>query len=94
MTGILVSSLKGRTVVAKDGTEIGRVEDVQVDPSGWRVSALVVQVRRPILEKLEVDQPIIAGGKSLMLDPSHVVEAGARIVIRDDVWDVGRMPFR
>lgn len=94
MSRIVSGNLKGKVVVTGDGTEIGHVEDVQLDPSSWRVTALVVEVRRSVLEKLEIDEPIIAGGKSLMLDPTRVIDIGDRIRIQGDLWDVGRMSFR
>lgn len=93
MSRIVASRLRGKTVVAKDGTEIGRVEDVEVDPESWRVTAIHVDVRRSILEKLHIDEPVIAGGKSLLLEPDHVERIAEGITLRDDVWDVGRMKF-
>lgn len=80
--------------MARDGTRIGRVEDVEVDPGTWRVTALSVDVRRAVLERLQIDEPIIAGSKLLMLDPAHITEITDRIHLRDDLWDVGRMRFR
>ncbi len=93
MARIVASSLKGKSVVAKDGTVIGKVTDVQVDPSTWRVTAITVDMRRSVLERLHIDEPIIAGSRSLLLDPTHVSEIGAQIAVSDDVWDVGRMRF-
>ena len=89
MKAIQASKLKGKTITAADGTEVGEVEEVHIDPSSWKVTALQVRVRRGVLEKLQVDQPVFGQGKSLLLDPAHVDRVADDIHVTDDIWDIG-----
>ena len=89
MKAIHASSLKGKAVIASDGTEVGEVEDVELDPTSWKVTALQIRVRRAVLEKLQIDQPVFGQGKSLLLDPAHVDRVADDIHVTDDIWDVG-----
>jgi sporulation protein YlmC with PRC-barrel domain len=48
---LISSELFGRHVVGEEGWKIGEVKDLVVDPSGWQVKALDVQLFPNVAEE-------------------------------------------
>lgn len=60
---LTADGLKGRNVIDSRGTTIGEVSDVALDPVGWRVTGLVVNVSKDVADRLRLDRPLLGTAK-------------------------------
>ena len=74
------NELKGKEVIGPNGTVIGKVEDVRLDPNGWQVSSFEISLDRNTAEQIGIKKRF---GKSEMpLKPSFVGEVGEKMLLK------------
>lgn len=75
-----IGQLKGRHVIDSRGVDLGEVRDVAIDPAGWRVTGIVVDVRREVAESLRLERPFL-GSPTLEISTSHVQSLGDTVLL-------------
>jgi len=88
---IPASDLHGRAVRDRNGKEVGRVQDIELDTSTWKARALVVSMRRATAEELGLDEPMVTGGWNVHVATDRIRAFGDPIVLEDTIWEVGKM---
>jgi sporulation protein YlmC with PRC-barrel domain len=91
LTWITTQKLEGMTVRAKDGTLVGKVEVMEVDPRTWQITAFRVEASRPVLEQLNLDEPSFTGGRHVYIDTGLVESVDGEILLKDDVYELARL---
>jgi sporulation protein YlmC with PRC-barrel domain len=79
-THLGLGELKGRHVIDSRGKDIGEVRDVAIDADGWRVTDLVVNVRKDVAEDLGLDAPLL-GGAALRIGTERVQSIGDTVLL-------------
>ena len=75
-----VDQLKGRHVIDSRGKDLGEVRDVDIDPLAWRVTDLVVGVRREVAEDLDLDRSFL-GAAALRVGIERVQSIGDTVLL-------------
>lgn len=60
---LTADALKGRNVIDSRGATIGEVSDVALDPVGWRVTGLLVNVNKEVADRLRLDRPLLGAAQ-------------------------------
>lgn len=84
---VSAGQLKGRTVIDSRGTAIGEVEDVAIDPSGWRVSGIMVNVRKEVADSLRLDRRMF-GGTHLQVATERIESVGDAVLLNVDTAEM------
>jgi sporulation protein YlmC with PRC-barrel domain len=66
-------NIRGRTIVASDGQQIGEVDSLVLESEGWRVESLHIKLRKDVADKLGATRGVFhAGGLEI---PVHMVQS-------------------
>lgn len=84
---ISVDDLKGRSVIDDRGVTIGEVKDVAFDPLGWRVTGLLVDVRKEVADDLHLDRSLL-GGTTLEFGTERIRSVGDNVLLNLDTDDM------
>lgn len=84
-----VDQLKGRHVIDSLGKDVGEVRDVDIDPDGWRVTDLVVSVRKEVAEDLRLGRPLL-GGAALRVGTERIRSVGDAVLLNLSAEEMGR----
>lgn len=72
--------LKGKHVIDSDGRDIGKVDDIAIDPDQWRVRGLLVDLDREVADDLRV-----GGGRfshrHLEVSPERIHAFGDNVIL-------------
>lgn len=82
-----MGQLKGRSVIDSRGTAIGEVEDVTIDPAGWRVAGIRVNVRKEVADSLRLDRPMF-GSAHLQVATERIESVGDAILLNVDTAEM------
>ncbi len=80
MTDIHAASLKGRTVIDKNGANLGTIEDITLDPSDWAIHGLVVNLNRDVADTLHLQRKALSTAQ-LELSPQRVQALGENVIL-------------
>jgi|ERR1051325_8401453 sporulation protein YlmC with PRC-barrel domain len=84
-----IGDVKGRQVIDANGDNVGTVEDVAIDPASWKVSGLVVSLRRDVAERLAMGgskgaKGWLGGGPSVEIRTERIRSVGDNIILNID----------
>jgi len=91
MTWIATKNVEGMIVRAKDGTEVGKVDILELDPKSWQVKAIRVEASRHVLEELNLDEPAVSGGRTVYIDTGRVARLDEEVHLLDDVYGLAEL---
>ena len=83
--------LFGLRVITHDGAELGKVQDVEIETEGWRLTGLVVRLERDVLERLRMRKPLI-GTQEMLVSVADVVGVSDNVVLSRPLGDYARAP--
>ena len=75
-----VSQLDDKEVVTEGGNILGSVKDWEFDPDTWKLTGVVVKVRRDMLEELGLKKPLI-GTQEIVVATAHISGIANRVVL-------------
>jgi sporulation protein YlmC with PRC-barrel domain len=78
--------LINKEVVGRSGTIIGKVKDVIVDTTDWRVTALQIELEGQVAEFLHMKKRI--GSTHHPIGVAYVQAVGDRVVLKADMADL------
>jgi sporulation protein YlmC with PRC-barrel domain len=84
-----INDVKGRQVIDANGDNVGTVEDVAIDPQSWKVSGLVVGLRREVAERLDIvgqrgGARWLGGGPTVEIRTERIRSVGDNIILNID----------
>lgn len=79
--------LSGKGVLTKDGREIGKLSDLELDHEEWKVTALVVKLDRDLLETFEMKKPMF-GTVALPIPVDYVDALGDKVMLNKTLEDL------
>lgn len=85
-----INDVKGRQVIDANGDNVGTVEDVAIDPQTWKVSGLVVALRREVAERLDMGsgnrspKAWLGGGPTVEIRTERIRSVGDNIILNID----------
>jgi sporulation protein YlmC with PRC-barrel domain len=83
---LFAEELSGREVIGSDGTSIGKVEGVAIDPNTWRVTSLQVKLHGNIAEQFEVKKRLVS--TSIQVSVEHIQMVSDTVLLRSPVADL------
>lgn len=81
---IHIGDLKGRPVIGNRGTTVGRIEDVTIDPHTWKVSGFVVNLRRELAQRFNMEAPLLGDAPRIVLGAERVQTVGENVLLNVD----------
>lgn len=84
------ASLKGRHVVDNAGTDVGAVEEVEINTRTWDVAGLVVKVRRDVADRLPLAKPLL-GEPRVAVSTERIRSIGDNVLLNLSVSDIAAM---
>ena len=72
--------LSGKGVMTKDGREIGKLSDVEIDHEEWSVTAFLVKLDRDLLETFEMKKPMF-GTVALPIPVDFIGALGDKLML-------------
>lgn len=85
MTQKLASFFLNKQVVAKNGKDLGEVEDVYLDTEGWNVQSLRLKLAPDVKEELKPDENVLLSGESVKLPVKHVAGVDDMVTLTNDM---------
>lgn len=79
-----IDELKGRHVIDRMGNEVGSVSDIAIDPDAWRVSGVILSVRKDVADRLHLDRPLM-GDAQLDISPDRIQNVGDNVMLNVDL---------
>jgi sporulation protein YlmC with PRC-barrel domain len=83
---LFAEELSGREVIGSDGTSIGKVEGVAIDPNTWRVTSLHVKLHGNIAEQFDVKKRFES--TSIQVSVEHIQMVSDTVLLRSPVADL------
>lgn len=77
---VTTGALKGRTVIDNQGATLGDVDDISIDPQNWRVTGLVVNLRREVADDLNLRKGW-TGGARVQFGAERVQSIGDNVLL-------------
>lgn len=81
---VSIADLKGKNVIDSKGNELGSVADVSIDPRAWNVSGVILNVRRDVADRLNLDRPLM-GDARLQVSPQRIENVGDNVMLNVDL---------
>jgi sporulation protein YlmC with PRC-barrel domain len=82
-------ALRHLPVIDSGGEHLGRVVDLELEPEGWQVRALIVRLERAAAARLGLRK--LFGQSDLALRVIHVHAIGDAVLLRDSLADLARI---
>lgn len=82
MDRLRVTDLTGRTVVTKDGIQLGDVVDLDLDPADWRVHWIYLRLHRALTDRFHIDAPFVMGTRTISFSVEYVANIDKEIALR------------
>src|SRR4051812_27719745 len=79
-------ALRHLPVLDSTGAHVGKVVDVELEPDGWQVKALIVRLDRAAADQLKLKR--LFGSTELALKVIHVHAVGDAVLLRDSLDDL------
>ena len=77
-------------VLGTGGKVLGQVEDIQLEPSTWKMPSLSVSLEREVMDNMKMKKPLIGKGK-LSLSMVHVSSIKDYVMLNTDHDGLARM---
>lgn len=84
-----IGRMKGRPVIDANGDNVGTVEDVSVDPNSWKVSGLVVTLKRDVAQRFNVASGGFLDQPRLELGSERIRTVGDNVILNIDMSVIG-----
>lgn len=79
----------GKEIVAQDGTKVGKVEKVVIDPATWRVLSLQVKLDGHVADRFDAKKYF--GTTTILMDVAHIRTVGDNILLKSQAADLFRL---
>lgn len=83
-------TLRGRTVIASDGLELGQIDAMFVDCGNWRVESLQVKLHKDVADRLGADRGVFHAG-TLEVPTGMVQSVGDAVILAVALDDLRRV---
>jgi sporulation protein YlmC with PRC-barrel domain len=85
-----VSRFMKMQVLGTGGKVLGQVQDIQLEPSTWKMPSLYVSVEREVMDHMKMKKPLIGKGR-LTLSMVHVNSIKDYVMLNTDHEGLARM---
>ncbi len=92
MTWTLHRKLVNKSVKSKDGMIVGAIDQLEIDVATWQIKALKMEASRALLERLDLDEPSVTGGRTVYVDTMDVASVDEdHVHLKIDAVDLAKL---
>lgn len=88
--GKMADAMNGMHVIDKTGLDFGSVDGVDIDPTTWRVTGIVIKVRREIVDRLPMSKPIL-GEPRIEIATDRIKNMSDNLLLNVGVADIASL---
>jgi sporulation protein YlmC with PRC-barrel domain len=85
-----ISSFLKMQVVGTGGKVLGQVQDIQLEPSTWKMPSLAISIEREVMDRMKMKKPFMGRGQ-LTLSTVHVNSIKDYIMLNTDQEGLARL---
>lgn len=76
-----IASVKGRRVIDALGNDVGTIEDIVIEPGSWKVSGFLVNLRRDLATRFQVERKGMLDHPRIEIGANRVQTVGDNIIL-------------